>query len=93
LKDDSALLKHELAYVLGQTGNLKAIPVLTEVLQETSEHEMVRHEVYSDLRKLFNSTSLYSSVMKYRLQRLLALLDNWSHYPFWNNISKIQAAL
>lgn len=43
--DDSALLKHELAYCLGQTGNLTAIPTLNQVLQNTTEHEMVRHEV------------------------------------------------
>ena len=30
-KDDSALLRHELAYVLGQMQNLKALAVLSQV--------------------------------------------------------------
>lgn len=45
LKDDSELLKHELAYCLGQIGNPKANPVLINVLEDLNEHEMVRHEV------------------------------------------------
>lgn len=42
--DSSALLKHELAYCLGQMGDPKAIPILTKVLQDTSQEPMVRHE-------------------------------------------------
>ncbi|KAK9455427.1 armadillo-type protein [Dipodascopsis uninucleata] len=43
-KDDSALLKHELAYVLGQTKNLHAVPILKDVLSDEKEDAMVRHE-------------------------------------------------
>ncbi len=43
-KDPSALLRHELAYVLGQMGDRHAIPVLTDVLATEDEHVMVRHE-------------------------------------------------
>jgi deoxyhypusine monooxygenase len=42
--DDSALLKHELAYCLGQIKNTAALPVLEKVLQDESEDPMVRHE-------------------------------------------------
>lgn len=42
--DKSALLKHELAYVLGQIRNPIAIPVLSEVLGDFSQDPMVRHE-------------------------------------------------
>ncbi|XP_062562329.1 deoxyhypusine hydroxylase [Armigeres subalbatus] len=42
--DDSALLKHELAYCLGQMQDQAAIPVLTKVLQDTKQEPMVRHE-------------------------------------------------
>lgn len=42
--DKSALLKHELAYVLGQIRNPVCIPVLNEVLGDTSQDPMVRHE-------------------------------------------------
>jgi len=44
-KDNSALLKHELAYVLGQMGNLEAVPVLEQVLGDMKQDAMVRHEV------------------------------------------------
>ncbi|XP_005183746.1 deoxyhypusine hydroxylase [Musca domestica] len=42
--DDSALLKHELAYCLGQMQDSKALGVLTKVLEDTSQEPMVRHE-------------------------------------------------
>lgn len=42
--DDSALLKHELAYCLGQMQDTQAIETLTKVLQDTSQEPMVRHE-------------------------------------------------
>lgn len=42
--DDSALLRHELAYVLGQMADPHALPVLTRVLSTEDEHVMVRHE-------------------------------------------------
>ncbi|CAD6195267.1 unnamed protein product [Caenorhabditis auriculariae] len=44
LKDESALLKHELAYCLGQLQNPSAIPILVEVLKDESQEPMVRHE-------------------------------------------------
>jgi deoxyhypusine monooxygenase len=40
----SALLRHELAYVLGQMQNVVAIPTLIERLSDLEEHIMVRHE-------------------------------------------------
>ena len=42
--DKSALLKHELAYVLGQIRNPISIPVLNEVLGDFDQDPMVRHE-------------------------------------------------
>lgn len=42
--DDSALLKHELAYCLGQMQDARAIPVLVDVLRDTCQEPMVRHE-------------------------------------------------
>jgi deoxyhypusine monooxygenase len=42
--DPSALLRHELAYVLGQMGDPHAVPFLTAVLRKEHEHVMVRHE-------------------------------------------------
>ena len=43
-KASSALLRHELAYVLGQMQDKLAVPTLIEVLSDESEHVMVRHE-------------------------------------------------
>lgn len=42
--DPSALLKHELAYCLGQMKDVRAIPILEEVLKDSSQEPMVRHE-------------------------------------------------
>ncbi|KAI3413655.1 Dohh-1p [Globodera pallida] len=42
--DPSALLKHELAYCLGQMQNPAAIHKLISVLQDTGQEPMVRHE-------------------------------------------------
>lgn len=44
-KDESALLKHELAYCLGQIQKTSALPILESVLANTTEDPMVRHEV------------------------------------------------
>ncbi|CAG7838068.1 unnamed protein product [Allacma fusca] len=44
LSDTSVLLKHELAYCLGQMGNDKALPCLNAVLANEDEDPMVRHE-------------------------------------------------
>jgi deoxyhypusine monooxygenase len=42
--DESCLLKHELAYCLGQMQDKKAIPILVKVLEDVSQEPMVRHE-------------------------------------------------
>ncbi|KAI0684928.1 ARM repeat-containing protein [Cytidiella melzeri] len=42
--DESALLKHELAYCLGQIKRISALPVLESVLCNENEDAMVRHE-------------------------------------------------
>ena len=41
---ESALLRHELAYVLGQMQDSLAVPTLIRVLSDEKEHVMVRHE-------------------------------------------------
>ncbi|KAK4152497.1 Deoxyhypusine hydroxylase [Chaetomidium leptoderma] len=54
----SALLKHELAYCLGQTGNGAAIPYLTAVLEDVGEDAMCRHEAAEALGALGNAECL-----------------------------------
>lgn len=41
-EDDSALLKHELAYCMGQMQDPNAIPFLINVLEDKSQEPMVR---------------------------------------------------
>lgn len=53
-EDDSALLKHELAYCLGQMQDERAIPVLEDVLKDTSQEPMVRHEAGEALGAIGN---------------------------------------
>jgi deoxyhypusine monooxygenase len=54
----SALLKHELAYCLGQTNNLVAVPFLRGVLENRSEDAMCRHEAAEALGALNDLSSL-----------------------------------
>lgn len=42
--DPSALLKHELAYCLGQMQDIDALPILLSVLEDKSQEPIVRHE-------------------------------------------------
>lgn len=54
----SALLKHELAYCLGQTRNDAAVPHLRTVLEDKEEDPMCRHEAAEALGALGDTTSL-----------------------------------
>ncbi|KEZ40493.1 Deoxyhypusine hydroxylase [Scedosporium apiospermum] len=58
LSSPSALLKHELAYCLGQTGNLAAATSLRETLEDLQEDPMVRHEAAEALGALGDQESL-----------------------------------
>jgi len=42
--DESALLKHEVAYCLGQLQDPAAVPILIKVLEDASREPIVRHE-------------------------------------------------
>lgn len=54
----SALLKHELAYCLGQTKNLRAVPYLRAVLEDKNEDTMCRHEAAEALGALGDESSV-----------------------------------
>lgn len=62
-QDPSALLKHECAYCLGQMQDASAIPVLIDVLKNTSEDPMVRHEAGEALGAIGIDTSDVRSVL------------------------------
>lgn len=57
-KDPSALLKHELAYCLGQMRNKSAIPTLNSILENDSEEIIVRHEAGEALGAIGSTESL-----------------------------------
>ena len=58
LSSPSALLKHELAYCLGQTSNPAAVPFLRSLLEDRSEDAMCRHEAAEALGALGDWDSL-----------------------------------
>ncbi|GBE83118.1 Deoxyhypusine hydroxylase [Sparassis crispa] len=62
--DDSTLLKHELAYCLGQMKNMSALPILETVLSDEKEDPMVRHEAAEAMGAL-SSTSSVNILKKY----------------------------
>ncbi|KAF8158403.1 armadillo-type protein [Crassisporium funariophilum] len=57
-KDGSALLKHELAYCLGQIKKPSALPALESVLRNESEDPMVRHEAAEAMGAISESSSV-----------------------------------
>lgn len=62
--DQSALLKHELAYCLGQMQNKSAIPKLVEVLADEKQEPMVRHEAGEALGAIADP-SVHEVLLKY----------------------------
>ncbi|KAF6755916.1 deoxyhypusine hydroxylase [Ephemerocybe angulata] len=56
--DDSALLKHELAYCLGQVKSTSALSTLESVLRDGSEDPMVRHEAAEAMGAISSTTSI-----------------------------------
>ncbi|PPQ67726.1 hypothetical protein CVT25_009332 [Psilocybe cyanescens] len=57
-KDPSALLKHELAYCLGQIKKTSALPALESVLRDASEDPMVRHEAAEAMGAISHPSSV-----------------------------------
>ncbi|KIP06708.1 hypothetical protein PHLGIDRAFT_128129 [Phlebiopsis gigantea 11061_1 CR5-6] len=56
--DESALLKHELAYCLGQMKKISALPVLEAVLADEKEDPMVRHEAAEAMGAISAASSI-----------------------------------
>ncbi|KDP21331.1 hypothetical protein JCGZ_21802 [Jatropha curcas] len=54
----SALLKHEVAYVLGQLQNKDASAALSRILRDQNEHPMVRHEAAEALGSIADEQSI-----------------------------------
>lgn len=85
----SALLKHEVAFVLGQLQNAKAIPALTQALADAGETPMVRHEAAEALGAIAEKVTTLSP---------LCFIYFFTHYHrtqfhFCNNSQKIKNLL
>lgn len=57
-KKDSALMRHEIAYILGQIQNPSVCPLLTSILEDESDDVLVRHESAEALGAIGSSESL-----------------------------------
>lgn len=58
LSSTSALLKHEVAYVLGQLQKKAASDALSDILEDVKEHPMVRHEAAEALGSIADEKSI-----------------------------------
>ncbi|XP_062147570.1 deoxyhypusine hydroxylase [Alnus glutinosa] len=58
LHSKSALLKHEVAYVLGQLQNKAASAALSKLISDANEHPMVRHEAAEALGSIADEQSI-----------------------------------
>ncbi|KAL1456643.1 hypothetical protein WDU94_001357 [Cyamophila willieti] len=56
--DESALLKHELAYCLGQMKDVDANEILSKVLEDKNQEPMVRHEAAEALGAIGDANSI-----------------------------------
>lgn len=68
MREDGALMRHELAYILGQMRNRDACPFLTSILEDESDDILVRHESAEALGAIGHSSSI-------------AVLEKYSKHP------------
>ncbi|OQO00181.1 Deoxyhypusine hydroxylase [Cryoendolithus antarcticus] len=63
--DPSALFRHEIAFVFGQLSHPASIPSLTEVLADTKEASMVRHEAAEALGSLGDEEGVEDTLRRF----------------------------
>nr|XP_026490863.1 deoxyhypusine hydroxylase [Vanessa tameamea] len=73
-KDESVLLKHELAYCLGQMQDVKAVPILKSVLSDTNQDPIVRHEAGEALGAIGDS-GLQELLEKYQYDSAIEVAE------------------
>lgn len=73
--DESALFKHELAYVLGQMQYKETIPALSKVLQDTTQHAMVRHEAAEAIGNIADDDTI-PLLQKYLVDEVIAVKES-----------------
>lgn len=67
-KKDSSLMRHELAYILGQMGSITACNALADILQDEGDDVLVRHECAEALGAIGHVSSA-------------AVLGNYTSHP------------
>jgi deoxyhypusine monooxygenase len=63
--DDSALFRHEIAFVFGQLSHPASIPALTAALSNLGEASMVRHEAAEALGSLGEEEGVEETLKKF----------------------------
>ena len=66
--ETSVLLRHEICYLMGQSGEGTAVPVLRRILHDASEDEVTRHEAAEALAAL-DAPGLLSDLERYEKDR------------------------
>ena len=75
LVETSILMRHEICYVLGQSGEPLAIPTLHAIMHDESEDEITRHEAAEGLAAL-NAADIINDLQRYEGKRLRTLHMN-----------------
>ena len=65
LADESALFRHEIAFVFGQLSHPASIPALTAALSNLEEASMVRHEAAEALGSLGEEEGVEETLLKF----------------------------
>lgn len=66
--EKSTLMRHEICYVLGQSGHMGAVKILQEVMHDSSEDEVTRHEAAEALAAL-DAEGLADDLRRYATSR------------------------
>jgi len=73
--DESALLKHEVAYCMGQMGDVAAVPILTGVLQDQTREAIVRHEAGEALAAIGGGDELLATLKEFENDAMPEVAD------------------
>lgn len=79
--DNSALFRHEIAYIFGQLSSPHSIPSLLKVLRDDNEEEMVRHEAAEALGGIASDGAdeeIHEDDEKLPEGGVLAILREWA---------------
>jgi len=89
ISDESALLGHEVAYVLGQIGSAHALPILKSTLADERRDPMVRHEA-AEAMAAISDPSVLPILEQYAQDKEVAVRETceiaiakikWDHGP------------